>query len=307
MNEYSEARMISLNSQFGKSNNGTYNSDVLFECQGLLADENHISRSELYLVNLQIPVSFYMINSTNNVLTYSFSTAPLVMKTITLIQGNYAYDSLMSEVINEFAENGDTFTMGISYLNGCYTFQNSNNLNFTFYFQTSTVFNLLGLGNSNISSTAAFLQAPFPLNLLTINQLVIQSSILSSTGFSSSSTGNGFETLLGTITNDQPPYGLITTQNPPKIGIPLRNRIINEIDIKIYDQNGNFINFVNQQWSLTFALNIYYKVNPIIPPSIHNIISKNTTPLGIYDIVDEYNKDKTKEKEDDDELELLTS
>ena len=66
---YLDSRIIILNSSHGRLLNGTYKSDIEFQFNGLLKQEDDIQQVQISLVNAQIPVSWYIINYTNNVFT----------------------------------------------------------------------------------------------------------------------------------------------------------------------------------------------------------------------------------------------
>lgn len=274
--EYVESELISLNSKFGTLKNGTMKSNVLFNTRGLLRNEYNVSRVEVVLCNIQIPISFLMINKTNDYLAYTIGTTP-VQKSITLTHGNYDGYGLIVELTNQFANNNDYFNIASSYLNGVFTFSASTT--FTFQYATSTCFYLLGLGNSDITDTNNTLIAPFPFNLLSVNQIVIQSSTLSTTGYNSANSG--YNSILATITNNQTPYSLLVMENQAKLSIKVRNREIDQIDILLLDQNGAFIDFLNQDWCITLALNVYRLNVPIKPRGIYDAIHhklKNPPP-----------------------------
>ena len=74
MNVRSDIRLINLNSSYAILNNSTYLSDVLFPFKGLLKKETDIIEKRIIILNAQIPVSFYNINYSNNVLNYSVSS-----------------------------------------------------------------------------------------------------------------------------------------------------------------------------------------------------------------------------------------
>ena len=68
MSTYVETRIISLSSESATIfRNGSYLSDVLFSFKGLLKNEPDIIHKTVTLANAQVPVSFYVVNYTNNV------------------------------------------------------------------------------------------------------------------------------------------------------------------------------------------------------------------------------------------------
>ena len=63
---YTDNKMITLNSDYGQSLNGTKKSSVMFNFNSILSDEEHIIRASISVMNAQIPSSFYVINEYNN-------------------------------------------------------------------------------------------------------------------------------------------------------------------------------------------------------------------------------------------------
>ena len=55
--------------------------------KNILSDEQHMLKSEIVVLNAQIPVSFYVINEYNNVL--KISGTGILTTTITIETGNY--------------------------------------------------------------------------------------------------------------------------------------------------------------------------------------------------------------------------
>ena len=291
MATYLDNRLISVNSKNGTRKNDSYNSDVVFNFQGILKEDKSIINTEIELINAQIPVSFYSINYTNNVLTYTLDST----KTFTLTRGNYSSSQLIQTLRNAFISNGDIFTITISSISGILTF--SSNSQFTFEYNQSTMMNLLGF-NQSITSSQNVIIAPFPLNLVSITSLNVTSNALACYNYSSN---GGLTNSVMILNVDKPQWGVITFQSQNKQSKLLRNKIIDSIDIQIKDQNGNFINFNNLDWSLTFSIQILRLLPIYSNLDFHHILSnENTKLLG-------RKEDKIPLENTDDELNLLSS
>ena len=65
---WSDNKLISLNSKFATKLNGSSLSNVVFPFSGILKSESNMKHVYISVMNAQMPVSFYVINSTNNVL-----------------------------------------------------------------------------------------------------------------------------------------------------------------------------------------------------------------------------------------------
>ena len=57
---YTKNRLITLSSKYGIQQNGTYKSHLMFNFKNLLSDEQQYLKSEIIVLNAQIPVSFYV-------------------------------------------------------------------------------------------------------------------------------------------------------------------------------------------------------------------------------------------------------
>ena len=65
---WTENKLISLNSKFATKLNGSFISNVVFPFSGILKNETNVKHVYISVMNAQMPVSFYVINSTNNIL-----------------------------------------------------------------------------------------------------------------------------------------------------------------------------------------------------------------------------------------------
>jgi hypothetical protein len=95
METYTDTRKIILSSNHGRTLNGSYLSNVVFDFKSILTDDEDIIQTQISLDNAQIPVSFYTINYTNNILAYR---ANGVYGTITIPVGNYNFNSLSRKI-----------------------------------------------------------------------------------------------------------------------------------------------------------------------------------------------------------------
>ena len=104
---YEDNRIITLNSQDGEKLNGTYLSNIHFNFSGLLKEDANLIRSYITVLNAQIPVSFYIIDETNNILNYTDNS---VNKKIELTEGNYNGNQMVTALNTGFTANGTSIT-----------------------------------------------------------------------------------------------------------------------------------------------------------------------------------------------------
>jgi len=268
-----ENRLLLLNSRNARIyNNGTYKSDVVFYLRGLLKQEKNLINCKYQFINATIPVSFYNINETNNILIYdqTFTTY-----TITIPQGNYNFNTLSSKMTALFLAQLIVMVIGINKQTGILTFTHSTS-QFMFVGIGSTILRTLGfIPNVDIIAdpTTFILTAPYPLNLLSPLKLKVKSTAITASNLDTAS--NGFSNLISTFPVDQPSFGLIIHENKNIVKYIVRNDIIDDLDIQITDENDNLINFNNIDWSITLMLETTKEVIPVSKDDFDTIVKNN--------------------------------
>ena len=89
--------------------------------------------------------------------------------------------------------------------------------------------------------------------MLGVKKISIKSTSLSIIAFSS--VNNGYSDTICTIPADQPAFGMIsyTSQNDLNKNL-LKQSIIDRVDIQLLDENQNYLDFNNLDWSITICL-----------------------------------------------------
>jgi len=100
-----ENKLITLNSDYGTRLNGNYLSNMVFNFTGLLKQDASILSSNICAINAQIPVSFYIINESNNVMYYTLDET--TFKSITISPANYNANTLFTAMVSGMNANGD--------------------------------------------------------------------------------------------------------------------------------------------------------------------------------------------------------
>lgn len=249
-----DMRFLNLNSSNSTLNNSSYLSDVRFNFKNVLSDENAIKYVTCGVLNAQIPVSFYTINYTNYLLNYSVEGGAI--NTLYITRGNYNSNSLITELLAQFATLGHTFTISTNKINGIMTFTYATH-SFIFY-GTSTIFSILGfVSGTNYTSSSFSIIAPYPLNLLGIKRLNINSQALSTNTYNSQ--GLSISSNIASVPVNVPSFGLIDYVNASNAFPMLNAHTVSYVDIQITDEDNNLINFNGINWTLTIQLNIFRK------------------------------------------------
>jgi len=289
---YIESKIISLNASDGNTNNSSFLSDIDYNTNNLYKDNDEIINTYIEVSNAQIPVSFYIINYTNNLFRYKINTDPITTYTITT--GNYNANQLIT-ILNSIHPN---FTSTFDKNTGKITF--SHNKPFIIYNDfTYSIGSLLGFNkntiNNSVGSTNPYtLTPPNLLNLIGIKKLNVFSSDLEIHNLTSNINNVSSHTsLICTIPNDAPTYGLINYHNYSNIKCPFNNKNIDSINIQIKDENNNLINFNGISYTLTLVIHIEKKLNIL-------------NSLDIYQLLNKYNKPIDNKDQINNELDLLT-
>ena len=252
---YIDNRLISLNSNYGTQLNGTMLSNINFNFKGLLKKEDNIVMSTISLVNAQIPCSFYIINSTNNVIQIKNSSNQTYSFTVPI--GNYNANTLVTQLLAIIALPSITLSsITIGSATGILTFNFSAQVTIL---AVSTISRILGMNATNIISTVVgVLTLPFPLNLLGAKRLSIKSNFLSINSYHSFNLGS--TTTLMTIPIDQPSFNMLSFLNQSDLNTyVLTCKTIDTIDIQIFDEYNNYFDFNNADWSISLNLGILRK------------------------------------------------
>lgn len=249
---YVEQKIVILDSKNAVKNNGTFNSDVVFNFNGILTDDPNIKEIHVAVQNAQIPMSFYNVNVYNNILRITYNSLPY---TITLTRGNYNSNTLITEITSQLAGQLITdITITISSVTGIIKLVRAGGLNFTIL-STGTINKTLGFATgTNYTSVAGILDAPFPLNLLGLLKLKIASLELSTYNFDSSVLGN--LNIIATIPIEAGTFGLIQYDNFANIQSLINNRALDGFDLQIYGDDNNLVNFNGIDWNIVLLFSI---------------------------------------------------
>jgi hypothetical protein len=265
MTTITDTKIISLNSENGILNNDTYLSSMSFTLLNLLKLDPNIIHTQLTLQSAQIPVSFYIVNYTNKTLVIRYSG---VDYPISIAVGNYNANSLITALQTAITASipALTITITISKITGIFTFTSSLAFTLRASLNTFTIGTILGMGKTDLAatlvSTTYTAVLPYPVNLLGIKTLQINSFTISGNNYASNLQGQS--TLLATIPVQAPSFGLILYSDTGDTRVSFNNNTLDGIDINITDaETGKLINFNNCNWTMTLVLHI----TRLLPPT----------------------------------------
>jgi len=271
-----ENRLIVINSSDGTKRNTTYLSDMLFNFQNILSDDDDIISSNICVMNAQFPVSFYTINETNNI--FGVATNLNLFQTFTIPVGNYNANTLITKMNSLVTAGLISVTFSFNSATGKVTISGDAGVtSITFSSALSQFYKVMG-SVFPISTGTSVLNMPYPLNLLGVKKLVIKSQLL---GISSFESGANQSVTLTTIPNNNSPFTMISYENRSNLNKSLiRVRKIDSIDIQIEDEDGNKINFNNINWTLTLVLENIRKMTKTEIPNLLKILEKQNELVG---------------------------
>jgi len=110
-NYITESRQINLSSNSAMISNSPLNSVLTFATNGILKKEKEILYNLISVVHAEIPVSYYIVNATNNYLSMSTGN-------YTLSNGNYNATSFKTMLLSLLGLN---WTLNLNTITGIYT------------------------------------------------------------------------------------------------------------------------------------------------------------------------------------------
>lgn len=223
--------------------------------------------------NAQFPSSWYVINQTNNILSFVFNS---ITYTLSVPLGNYDAYTLISELNTLLTTNGITaFTffynsvdnhIGIQWTP--YTYQPT----VTIAVLSSTTISVpLGLASSDsiIYKTSPVYEFSNQCNLTGVTQYLVQCNSIPTRNWSSQIGGN----ILASIQNAASVFGLTLFTNTSNLRYSVPVGIsITQLEISIYDQTSQLINFNGIPWILT--LRVSYVVDETETDQLHKFVEK---------------------------------
>ena len=227
------------------------------------------------VLSAEIPYSFYNISSDlkNNTIVYTISG---VKSTFTFTNKDYTIDEFVRVMTDDltfpFTATYDTFTMKISLQN---TSVNTVTLNWT----ESLAFKAAGF--KNVSDTdvvsGGITISDNIIDMATVHSIMIKSSSASAMVFS---TRAGFSQTIQKVSVDRNSGDIIYLNQNDSRQTTVLNSGVDQLDIRLTDQNDNLINFNGINYEITFGFFIYpIRKNNV--PTTQLGSNRRTLPLPI--------------------------
>lgn len=233
---------IHLNSKYADSYNNNNKSDCQFNLPLIeLPMQNYIYLS---VQSATIPYTWYNIDSTNNKLIYTLNGEYNYLE---ITKGNYNSIQLaifLTNAMNGFVVSYSVITNKITFTHSTYNFVINN---------TSSCLGILGFPSVELYQTSILqsLTSYTMMNLLNKSSVYIQTNLTTGNiNNNKKSTGN----ILCCIPISAPPYSLISYVNTNSFRSNLYVSNINNINIRIVDENNDLIDLNGCEFSITLQI-----------------------------------------------------
>ena len=247
------------------------------------------------LDSFQFTNSFYTINENNRYFYYSYDSGSTFF-VFTLTLGNYDIDALLL-YMNTLMTGFFTFTYNTSTLK--ITITSTDNRSFRLLGKTSfNVFEILGFDTSGTSTDATSCISPYIFNLMSTQVLHITSPNININSICVKNTRK--YNILGTVYVMCASGETQTYSNTNGFKYKISDNTIPFINICIYDQDFNPVNFNNIDWFINISFSFVYKKTLIMPEYLHNVgfdnsvreILEEEETRNIYKYLDEIDNNK---------------
>lgn len=242
MNQYTEKQQLHLTSNGGVIKNSTLKSDVTFDLKGLFLNTQNVIYRTISVSNAVIPVSFYIVNEYNNKLNFNNAT-------YNIPYGNYNGNTLLRQIQTTISN----LIVLLDSATGKFTFQY--NTSFTINGTLSTINKIIGIDKTTYNSTSNSFTCPYPINTSGTKNIHVKTSNLLLNNFNYSA---GDRLTLTTISKEAGLYEIIYYENKSDLKNIIKNPFLSTIEIQIYDDDNNLIDFNNIDWSITLQIETTY-------------------------------------------------
>ena len=255
--------------------NQTKKSNVVFFFDNVLKIDKNSIEMKLSLVNAQIPVSYYLINDSNNRIAISVTTDHNFM-TYYFPYGNYNVNTFIATWISYF---GSQWTITFDKLQNKFQFSNSlGQITFgNFVKDSNTLLSIIGfIPTQSYTSSANHLTSLYSINFSGLTKLNIKSSTFTFKNMDSFTSGS--TSTFCSIPVSSNASGIIQYNNLTDFKSIFKNYDLNSIDISITDDKNNYIDFNNVDWSMTLQIDITNEIVENID-NLHDIYANQHQSL----------------------------
>ena len=232
--------------------NGSKKSNCTFFFSDLIKFDKNAIEMRLELVNAQIPVSWYLINSTNNIFTITVAS---ISTTYQFPFGNYNANTFIS-TFQSFM--GSFWAVAFNSITNKFTFGYSGG-QFTLSDGINSIFPIIGFASgSSYTSSGNNLLAPYSVMFGGLTKINIMSSTFNLSNADSKTRGQ--VQTISSIPVSTIQGGYILYSNYTNFKSVFRNHSLSSINIQIQDDFKNDIDINNIDWTITLQIDVIKEV-----------------------------------------------
>ena len=253
----SQIYLNSANADLILNTDPTDKSNVVFFFKDALKIDRNSIEMRVSIVDAQIPISWYLIDSTNNQLTIKVNG---ISTTYTFPNGNYNVNTFISTWASVVGNNTqwnlsfDTITNKIKFQ--CYI---SNDVSFSDS-DINSMFKIIGFipGNIYYSSISGIIYSSHCVNFSGITKINIKSNTFALKNVDSKNKGR--TRTIASIPVNNASNGFIYYNNFTQYKSIFKNYELSSIGLELQDDFKNYIKFNNIDWTLTIQIDVVCEV-----------------------------------------------
>jgi hypothetical protein len=252
-----QSRIISLNSKYATDKiNGSKLSNVSFDFNSIASKNRETLYHTVAIQSAEITASYYNVNSSNNVI--NITQAGIAAQAIAIPEGNYDAETFAT-AFNAGVGATNPVTLAFNSTTGKFSLVSAT-LAITLNVAATTAQSIIGIDPASTTDlvfpTGGAVATAFPrlANFLGITKIKLGSNALAGDNYDSYALST--TTLVDTISATAVPFG-ITIFNSLGRESYIKAKRIDELDFQLLDQNNEFIDFNNVDWTLTLILNTH--------------------------------------------------
>ena len=225
--------------------NGKMKSMFKADINGIISKHKDVLYSTIRLLHCEIPISFYVINNTNNQMK--------INNTIyTFPVGNYNANTFIAEF-------NSLTGMSMTINNSTGILKITDGLEFNLNYDSDvTIGEILGY-DSEMTSTNKSLILTYPCNFAATKNIYVKSQNLILDNYNNIS---GDITTIANIQNNVPMYKTIHYTNYSNNSQVIKNNILDSLELELRNEKNKLIDFNNMNSYLTFEIIEYIRVYP---------------------------------------------
>jgi len=240
-----KSRLFNISSATGRMN-GDFCSQIQVSLPDLTFHLDHIQNAYFSVVHAEVPNSFYIVNYTNNQFV-------LNAVTYTLTRGNYNVNTFITMLLTIIpvgygvSYNSATTKFTMTHITTDFTINASSS--------ASTVNSIMGLGKTDLTSTALTLTFPNVVNFIPLQRINFRSNYFN---FGCYSTSDGSSDVFLPLQNNAGQNSIINYVNQTQNKFLIQDRNITSFVITVTNDQNQPINFNGVDWLMTIQIDVDY-------------------------------------------------